>query len=427
MRLLFTLVLCLGVFQAAPAHSAPEMVDRVVAVVNSDIITFQDVHNRLMFTARNLQHQLNDEQQQALLHDVLDQLINEQLIIQYAKKHHYAVSQKELDDEIARIEKNNNQPPGSFLEFAGAQKDSALQQVRVNLLRQKIVNQEIAPQISVGGEEIQRLLDSMLSHAETNERKIAQIFIPVGDGGSSADKAKKTIDDLYANLQKGAAFSEVARTYSKDSSATDGGTLGWFNPGELAPNFEQAINKLKVGEITPPVQSSNGWHIFKLLDMRSASNENLKPIKQMKLIQLYAALDSVSGTPARVQNDKLAPLFKKAAKKDSAGSFLEFAKEQAAKPQFGASGELGWVTLSNMPDPLHQALDKTEPGHLSPVVATNNGTYLFFVEDARDVPSPLMDQYRDRLRQRLTDTRAAQMMRRLVRDLRREAYINITL
>jgi peptidyl-prolyl cis-trans isomerase SurA len=90
----------------------------------------------------------------------------------------------------------------------------------------------------------------------------------------SEKEAKQKMDSIKERLDNGTKFEDMARQYSEDGSANNGGDLGWVNPGDTVPEFEKAMNELKIGEISPPVRSPFGWHIIQVLERRKQDMTN---------------------------------------------------------------------------------------------------------------------------------------------------------
>lgn len=412
-----------------PAYGM-ETADRIVAVVNEDIITKQQLNDRLGFALKNISGQLTPAQRDELIEAQLKELIEEELILQYARENNYNVSEQQMQQAIANLEQQNEKGKGSFLRFAGDARDSALRSVRTSVLTRMIRDRELKSRVSISDQEVTRIVEGIISRqGENTEKKLAQIFLPVDDS-EEEQEVKKTITRLYKQLKSGKAdFSSMARAYSRDRSAKQGGELGWFRLGELVPAIEDAVKNTGKGELSPPNRSANGWHIFKVLDVRKPDMPDMENVTELRLLQLYAPIDSTLGTPAALQNEKYREQFKRLSEGiDTASEFEAMVERQQEKsPRYIASGDMGWVNLNGLNAPLQDALEQAEVGGITGPVSTDKGTYLFYVADERKQPSKALQNIRERVRQRLVSRQTDLEMRRLIRDLRRRAFVEVRL
>ncbi len=416
-------------FASPPSARAVELIDKVVAVVNEDVISFQDLSDRIAFAVKNIQRKLTEEQKHELMLTQLDELIDEELVLQHAKKRNYLVSQQQIDQTIKNIEESNKQKEGSFIEFAGAYKNTALRNITVTILRQEISNRELRPRVSINEDEVERILEGIVrQQANNDEKEIAQIFLPVTDEKNEVS-TRKTIQRLHSQLLQKEDFAGIAKAYSRDSSATNGGYLGWFRIGELVPVIDNAIKHVKKGHISKPVRSANGWHIFKIIDIRVAPKADLSSVNELNLIQLYAPIDKTAGTPAAVQNKKYLKQFKKLAKKiDNKEDFQDMvAAQKKASPLYTASGSMDWIAVNSLDKKLQIALKNKKKDNVVGPIATDSGVYLFYVVDNRSKESATLTNLRQRISSRIEDRQVGLSLRSLLRDLRRKAFIDTRL
>lgn len=409
------------------AQAAQQLVDRVAAVVNENVISYRDLKDRVAFTLKNLRSDPTPEQRKDIEAAQMQELIDEELLRQYAEERSYQVSEEQIDAAIGNMERASQQAAGSFKTFAGPYYGTAREQVRMNILRELIAERSLSARIIVGEEEVDRMVESIIARQdELDEKELAQIFIPVTDE-SKAGAARRTIERLHAQLEGGADFADLARTYSRDRSATEGGKIGWFRAGELIPVIDEAIKPLREGNYTAPVQSANGWHLFKVLDVREAPKPDMTPSKEINVTQLYAPVDSTAGTPASVQNKKHMQEFKKLAKDiESAEEFKDMVTQKVAEsPLYFASGDMGWLNVDSLDAALKKVLNGANRGDVVGPVAGEKGVYLFYIVDARETEPAALQNIRERIRQRLQARQTDLAFRSLMRDLRRKAFIEV--
>ncbi|MBI1363025.1 MAG: hypothetical protein GC134_03490 [Proteobacteria bacterium] len=424
MRFLVLVLLCLS---CAASVARAATVDRIVAVVNENVITLQDLNARFEFMKKNLGRELDRAHNRVLLDQALNALIEEELNRQFAAEQGIKVNQKQVDEAVIGLEKRNKQPEGSFLRFAGDLKDTALAQVKDEIIRTEIVKQFVIPRITVTPEEVDNLIKGMLNTGRTSEREIAQIFVPVTDE-SDENSARDTIQSIYRQLAQGEGFEALARTYSKDKSAAEGGYIGWVSSGELPPVMDAAVSKLDKGGTSEPVRGPSGWHIMKVLDTRETTPPDLSAVEEVRLVQLHKTVNLQDKRPNSEQIADIVKEFEDVRKKTrTLAAFEDVLKSHKDDKVYGASGDMGWLSLKDLPQEFQDALKGLKKGQFSTIVAGDSGVHLFYLADRRDRPNKMLEAYRTRVTDRLVESRGDRLTRRFLRDLRRKAYIDIRL
>lgn len=243
---------------------------RVLARVNDDAITDFDLSQRVLFAIRTTGLQDSPDLRQRMAAQILRQMIDEKLQIQDAKKLGLKTSDTELQQRLGDIERSAGMGRGQFKQYiasTGVAFDIAVQQIEAQIAWSKIVRRKVRPQVDVSEAEI----DDALARARTNvgktESRVAEIFVPV-DRADVADEAKRSADRIADQLKRGAPFGAVAQQFSQGATAQTGGELGWILPGALDPNLEAAIDKLQVRQYSEPIRSPAGYHIFYVIDRR---------------------------------------------------------------------------------------------------------------------------------------------------------------
>lgn len=418
-------ILLLGLFSlvgnAPQAVANDKLVDRVVAVVNNDIITYRELRERIQFNVRNSGRSVADRaQQEQVLQASAEQLVEEALLRQYAASRNYQVNDADLDRTIANIERANNQPAGSFLEFAGREKETALARIKNDLIQQQILQREILPRITVTTEEVNRILQNLSGQSRVDEREIAQIFLAVNDDSREA-AVREQAYEIYKQLSEGADFGNMARTFSQDPAARDGGKLGWFNAGELAAPFESALARVQKGQMTEPVRSPTGWHIFKLMNTRESAPLDLAPTKQVRLLQLSLKVDGNAEDTLK----KAAELTKGIRK---IGDFETLISNQrSAEAVTGDNGDMNWRNEKDLALEVQDAIKGVGLNRTTKPILRDGSVQVFYVAARREQENPRLAEMRERLTDRMMQSRAERSLSRLLRDLRRNAYIDMRL
>lgn len=274
------------------------VVDRVVAVVNQEIITLSEVEKWIASQKEEIVTEDRLEKQgqmQALCRKVLDKLIEEKLIDQEAKKSGVKVSSKEVEATVEDV-KRQNAITQEGLEKALAKEGLTLEtykkQIEKNLQRQRLIHWAVKVEEKAGEKELREFYQENISRYRTNEtyRPAMILFaIPKGASPDEIREIRKKCQSVLEKIKKGDDFGEMALLYSEDSSNKVRGDLGYFRKGEILPVFEREALRLKVGEVSGIVRTEFGFHIIKLLDRRIAAPLPFEEVSERVKTDYYNA------------------------------------------------------------------------------------------------------------------------------------------
>jgi len=259
--------------------------DRVVAVVNNDAITLGELHESIiMYRQENREATQTDD---ALAKQFLTRLIDSRLQVQEAEREKITVEEEELTEELQeRMKKLGAANMGEFEKIVkeqGLSLDSLKKRLRNSMLTAKILHRKVRLRVSVTERDIDRYLEENRPKLEVGLGYHARhILIQPEDPGSEASwaDARRRADGLRAQILEGGDFIELAKSFSRDSSAQEGGDLGTLKRGELSQDIETQILALKPGEVSAPHRSSLGWHIFRLESKESLDGDGLVRARQ---------------------------------------------------------------------------------------------------------------------------------------------------
>jgi peptidyl-prolyl cis-trans isomerase SurA len=251
--------------------SQAKVVNQLLAVVGNQIITTRDVMQAVHLEYGQRQFsQLSRDGQEQEKQKQLHKLVDDILLAQLAQKKGIDVSDKEIDLTIKRVMEQNKMSEKQ-LKSALKQQGMSLQSYRDklirDLLRTKLINQEIKPHIILPDKEI-------LDYAKKNnlfpeheaQVTLAQILLPLAKTEAEKDKLEQTIAEIKKRLKKGESFASLAREFSIGPAASSGGKLGNFNKGQLLPEIEAvAFGKLPVNQMSDVIQTRVGNHLIMVL------------------------------------------------------------------------------------------------------------------------------------------------------------------
>jgi peptidyl-prolyl cis-trans isomerase SurA len=246
------------------AQAAGVTVDRIVAIVNNELITLSELKETVAETKP-------PQQGPQLQHETLKKMIEKKLQLQYAKKKGISVTQEELHAALQDIKKRNNFPTDQAFKDALAAERIEFEQYKTDLKEQllilKLVNREVRSGILIDEAELLEFYNHHPgSFSEPESFKVSQIFfsLPASAKPSVVSDVRAKAQRVFELLQKGGDFKELAKKYSESTERSSGGNLGYFKAGQLFPEIDQAISKLQVGQYSSPVQSPSGFHIMRL-------------------------------------------------------------------------------------------------------------------------------------------------------------------
>ncbi len=278
----FFLVLC------GPIPFSEAVVDRVVAVVNQEIITLSELEKWIGPLEQEIvagNRFEKRERVQALRREVLDKLIEEKLIDQEVKKSGIKVSSKEVEATLEEVKRRNaatQEELEKVLSTEGMTLESYKKQIQKNLQRRKLIGSAVKVETKAGEKEFREFYQKNMDRYRINEsfRPAHILFvIPKGATPEEIREIRKKCEAVLRKIRGGDDFGEMALLYSQDASSKSQGDLGYFRKGELLPAFEREALRLKVGEVSAVVRTEFGFHIIKLLDRRGVDPLPFEEVK----------------------------------------------------------------------------------------------------------------------------------------------------
>jgi peptidyl-prolyl cis-trans isomerase SurA len=399
------------------ALPATAQVSRIAAVVNDQVISVDDLaaRLRLVMTSSNIPD--TQENEQKLAHRVLRNLIDEKLEMQEAKRLNVTVSEKEVNQAFARLEAQNKMPKGGldvFLKEHGVDRNTLVDQVTAAIAWNKVVHQSLSQLAQISDEEVDTVMARLRETAGESKSRIAEIFLAV-DNPKQDQEVHGFADRLEDQLRQGASFPQLARQFSQSATAAVGGDLGWVVPSQLSPEIGAAVQHLEAGQISPPIRGAGGYYIVLVID-KEAGGGGVDDEK-VQLTQVMFPLAPNASAADREKVTAEAEAVSKQAK--SCGELAQLGHEKA--PQ--TSGDLGWVKIGELPADLRATVHKLKVAEASPPVPLRGGIGVLMVCDRQASPSALPS--RDKVAETLAQGKFETLAQRYLRDLRRQAFIDI--
>lgn len=274
-----------------PGLAQAEVIDRVVAVVNDDLITLSELNSEGALHFDKIRQQVPPEQRAEILaaarQEILQGLIERKLIEQRAAKRGIEVSDEEVDLQYYRMMEQNNLSEEQFtaeLAKAGLTPAGYKKNLRSQILRQRLLSIEIHSKVVVTNEEIEEYYHNEYGQSKDDGLHILQIGCQWGPGGKSAsqEEARRRAEQLRGMVQAGENFQEIAQSYSELPSASDGGDIGVFKRDELSPAMQEGLADLRPGEISELIEHNDSFQFFKILSAKSGNIITQAPLESVR-------------------------------------------------------------------------------------------------------------------------------------------------
>jgi peptidyl-prolyl cis-trans isomerase SurA len=255
-----------------PTTQTDGVVDRVICVVNNDAITLYELQEaEAQYVYESKERPPEGEARKTLQEKILNVMIESRIQLQQAEKEKIVIEEGELNDNLGDVMKKvnakNQKEFEDILKANGLTMEGVKKRLREQLMVERVKRRKINLRISVTEQDIDRYLAENREKLETGlsfETRHILLLPEAGKGEDGWAPARKKAEHVYALLLEGQDFSELAKQYSDDGSGKGGGKLGQVKRGELAPEIEEAILKLRVGESSAPFRSQVGYHLFHL-------------------------------------------------------------------------------------------------------------------------------------------------------------------
>jgi peptidyl-prolyl cis-trans isomerase SurA len=392
---------------------------RVVARVNDDAITDFELTQRIVFAVKSAGMQDSPDMHQRLSAQILRQMIDERLQIQHAKALGVAVSEAEVNQRVAEIERGAGMARGQFRQYLqgiGVPYEVATQQIQASLAWIKIVRRRVRPQVEVSDTEIEDALARLRSNVGKTESRVAEIFVPI-DKVEQADDAKRAADRVMEQLRRGTPFAALAQQFSQGATAQAGGDLGWITPGSLDPTLDAAIDKLPIRQASDPIRTPAGYHILYVIDRRQFASAKPDDVR-LNLVQLTLAL------PVNASAEETSKSTAEAQKAMAAVHQCNDLHAQARQLKGATSGDLTGVRVGDLAPnrQMYEDIPKLAAGGTAGPFRVAEGLQIVSLcskEGATGMPT------RDVISQQLLLQKLEAAGRRYMREMRRVATIEI--
>lgn len=364
---------------------AIQAIDHIVAVVNGECITRQELDEVLKVSINQLQKQgIQPPANDVLESQLLEREILTRVQLQLAGEIGMTVSDTELERAVNRIADRNKMTKEEFssvLERDGISYDKFRGEIRKEMLLVRLKDREVIKKIKISEGEVDNFLYTQEnSSGSADEYHLSHIMVRIPDQASVAkiESRQQRAETALAKLKNGDDFAQVAAEFSDAADALQGGKLGWRPATQLPEKFTEILKSMIPGELTPIIQSPSGLHILKLLERRGGKEDTVVLIDQSHVRHiLIRAGEITSETEARSRIIRLKERL------DNGADFEELAQLHSEDPSASQGGDLGWVSPGDTVAEFEQTMNKLQIGLVSEPVQTTFGWHLIQVIERR--------------------------------------------
>jgi peptidyl-prolyl cis-trans isomerase SurA len=390
---------------------------RIAAVVNDDVVSVLELQARVRLTLVTSGLPPTQETAQRLQPQILRNLIDEHLQLQEASRLGITVPDAEIDAAMRRIEQANHMPPNALPEImrrTNVPISTLAAQIRSSIAWQRVLQQRLAPTIQVTDDDVREVQERLQASRGNVENLLGEIFLPV-DSPEADEEVKNTALSLIEQIRRGTSFPAVALQFSQSTSAANGGDIGWVEQGTLDDSAEAAIRAVNPPQITPPIRSIGGYYIYGVRQRRTIAMASPDDIT-VEVAQLRLPIER---GPRGADQAALLDLAEQVRTSVSGCDDLrrvagELHVPPLADPQRGRLGQL--------PVQYRQILQGLRVGEASRPITLPQGLIILMICSRDDNPNM---PNRDQITETLIRTRVDAQSRRMLRDLRRAAFIDI--
>ena len=381
-------------------------IQAIAVIVNDEVISRYDVNQRVRLILVTSGIPSTEENIKRIEEQAIKALIDEKIQIQEAIKLEVPDSPNEINLMLDNIARSNQTTAEGILESItsqGVNSETLLNQIKSELLWNKIVRGRFGSYINISDEEVDIIYDRTIQNINNSQYDISEIFIGFEDENEERE-ARDLTQRLTEQLKNNIPFEPVAQQFSQASSSGQGGFIGWVSEGQLDPEILSSIKDLEIGEVSEPIKTVNGYFIIKINGKSEEGGKN--PMKnQYDLISVSFNIED------KIIAEEFSNDFVSCKRLDT---LLENYNEKEVNV-------IGKRLLQELPNELHkELLEKNAGNALSPRFSEKNIDIILICDRKDDIG---IQVNREVIEDNIYSQKMGMMSRRHLRDLRRDAVI----
>jgi peptidyl-prolyl cis-trans isomerase SurA len=411
--------------QPSPQKQAA-VIDSIIVVVNDDVITRQELLERLRTVVRQLQKQGTPMPPLEVLEkQILESMITDMLQAQYGKENGVRVDDMQVDQAILRIAQQNNIPSlaefRAKLEADGVDYKKFREEVRYEVISTRLREREVESKLVISDAEVDNYLANKAKKDTPGEEyHLAHILVAVSEQASAQmiQDARERAEKAAMQLKRGANFAQVAAASSDAKDALKGGDIGWRSVDGIPPMFLNELQKMQPGQTSEVLRSPSGFHIVKLVEKRSGS----APVVITQTHVRHILIKTSEIVPEAEAQQRIMEIKQRI---EGGADFAEQAKRYSQDGSAQQGGDLDWISPGQTVPEFEEAMNKLQPGKVG-MVKTQFGWHLIQVLERRNTDVSLQQQ-RQQARNAIGAFKSDELFLDWLRQLRDRAFIEYRL
>ena len=417
------LAVLLGAFSVT-ASAQIEILDKVVAIVDEDVVLESEVQRRLATIYAQIQQSgTQPPPQEIIVQQVLERLISERLQLNMGYSAGIRITDAELNDAMARIAKSNQLTMEQYAEqihATGSTLSNVREEIRNEMILMRVQQGQVMRRIRISNQELDNFLNSEEGRFMTSpDVNVGHILLPVPSG--------KNTDEVNAILQRaqgildqansGTDFRQLAITNSADQTALQGGDLGWRKMAQLPGVFIEAVEKLEIDQVSEPIRSDAGYHLIKLYERKGGGEQLIE--------QHFARHILIKPNQIRDEATVVSQLTELRERIKAGEDFALLTKEFSEDPGSALNGgELGWSTPGMFVPEFEQTMGSIELNEVSAPFLSQFGWHILQVTERRNQDFS-ENITRNRAQNLLRQRKYEEELQVWLQEIRDEAFVEI--
>ena len=403
-------------------------VDYIVAVVNSEPITNNEVQNLKLRLEKQLQPGAAAPSAQVLTQQALDQLINEKAQLQQARDNGIRIDDTEVDQtelNIARQNQVSKEELYKRIALEGLSVSAFREQLRTQLMISRLRERDVDNRARISDTDVEQFIQSQQAGKPVASSQVdinlAMILIAVPENSSEQEAAelKLKAQQIVQRAKRGESFAALAQAFSQAlDKGANGGEMGLRAADRYPTLFIESTQNLNKGEVSVPVRSGAGFHILKVLDKKQSERSSTLIVQTRARHILLRTGNDLSETAARSR------LLTYKQRVQAGGDFADLARQFSQDGSAAAGGDLGWASPGQFVPEFEEVLALLQPGQISDPLISRFGAHLIQVLERREVPLSVREQ-REMVRTQLREKKIEELYSAWVEELRGRAYVEL--
>ena len=408
----------------AKSENDIKKLDRIIAVVDQDVITEKELQEKINSVISNLKNQKIEIPSESVLRkQVIERLIASSIQIQLAYQTGLKISDAQVDKTIERIAEKNKLNTADFkktLEKDGTNFYKFREEIRNEITIAQLKEREVDSKIVITDGEIDNFLNAQSKEIQ-EEFEVAHILIRVPEDASpeKLEKLKNKAEDAAKQIQSGKNFTQVSAAFSEAPNALEGGNLGWKKASDLPTLFVDALKKTEVGKLTPILRSPNGFHILKLINKKGSSAPLV--VEQTHVRHILIKLSEITSESEGRQ--KLIGIKERL---ENGTKFEDMAKQYSEDPSANSGGDLGWINPGDTVPEFEKTMKQLNINQISDPIKTPFGWHLIQVLERRSQDMS-KESARIQARQQIKMRKSEEAYQDWLQELRDRSFVELRL